>query len=289
MIRQSHIILLITIFLFSCGEKKINSDFEQWNSRMIDHQSEEIKKSFSLLVKKIKDEQEFELTRIYSTLIDFGMNDSPKNPHLVFFIYEIDHKEFMAHFYVDSIDVISLGHNISDNNYEGYSMLKDLVLNNPNESDKASFIRSFIDPKGFKTIESNYRDWARHMPYIGRWDTINSNQPINIKIYNEKYLPKDHEIVGKLITVGNENEEIFYIIYKVKNSYYLKLINYQGQIKYQRKIYDENFIGLDKDNFSRFYLSDRYVNFENCKKSNDEILVVKKDSIGILDLYDKNK
>jgi hypothetical protein len=289
MIKKQHIFLLITILLFSCGEKKINSDFEQWNSRMIDDQSEEIKKSFSLLEKKIKDGQDFELTGIYSTLIDFEMDDSPKNPHLVFFIYEIDHKEFMAHFYVDSNDVISLGYNISENNYEDYSMLKDLELNNPNESDKASFIRSFIDPKGFKTIESNYRDWARHMPYIGRWDTLNSNQSINIKKYNEKYLPKGHEIIGELITVGNENEEIFYIIYKVKNSYYLKLINYQGQMKYQRKIFDENFIGLNKYKFSRFYLSDRHINFENCKKTNDKILVVKKDSIGIVDLYDKYK
>lgn len=287
MIRQPYIYLLITILLFSCEEKKIKSDFEQWNSRMLDHQSEEIKKTFSLLEKKIKVGQEFGLTGIYSSLIDLEMKDSPKNPHLVAFFYEIDNKELMAHFYVDSTDVISLGYNISKENFEEYSRLKDLIFGNQSIDDNASLSIFFIDPKGFKTIESNYRDWARHMPSISRWDTLNSKEPIHIKKYNEKYIPKNHEIIGKMITVGNENEELFYIIYKVKNSYYFKLTNHIGQIKYQRKIYDENFMGVNKDNFCRFYLSDEYVNFENCKKTKDEILVVKKDSIGLMNLYDK--
>lgn len=287
MIRQSQILLLITILLFACREKKTHSDNEQRNSRIIKEQSGEIKKALDLLERKIKDE--FKITRIYSSLIDFEMDDLPENPHLVCFIYEIDNKELMAQFYVDSIDVISLGLNISDKNYEDYSRLRDMILNNPDESDKESFMRTFIDPIGFKTIESNYRDWARHMPSIGRWDTINSNQPVNIKIYNEKFIPRRHEIIGKLITVGNKNEEIFYIVYKVKNSYYLKLIDCQGQIKYQRKIYDDNFISSGKDNFSRFYLSDENVNFENCKRINDEVLIVKKDSIGITDMYVKYK
>lgn len=284
--RLSLYFIFILSFLSSCSIDREVVSTEESNERLLANYSDEVKTSFNKLLMIISKEPNIELKGVFSTLIDFSMEDSPGNPHFVYLLYKVDKEELVAGFYTDSVTCLSIGHNISKE-YADFESLKRLILKKPTNKVKKAFVNSLIDPIGYKTIETNYSDWARHMPSIYRSDTLDSRITYSVTKYNERFLPNGYEIIGKVITVGDKNEYLFYIVFKFKGQYYMSLCDSFGKLKFQRKLYDTNYMKQNQNNFCRFYLSEMHINFENCKQISDKIEIIKKDSIGIIDFYDK--
>ena len=142
-----------------------------------------------------------------------------------------------------------------------------------------------------ETIKESFFNWAQHMPSVDDFDTIYSNKKIQVEHYNITYIPNGLNLVGKIMTVGNEKMDKmnYFIIYlkeeeKLKK-YYLEIFNINGEMFYKKEIFDFDFLKKDCNNFCKFYRdrdNEKYI-FENYS---DTLLVkrVKLDYKKILEL-----
>ncbi len=254
------------------------------NKSFISNQNEEVIKAYSDFLKHFENESVYKLSGIYATPIDLKTKYSHKNPSLIFFLHEMGKDEFMTQYYVDSNKVICFGHMIEAND-QNFKNVKYQINNSTSQSQDATFIRQFLDPDGLKTIEDDYNEWARHLPFISKKDTISSDGSLITQKYNETYLPKNAEIIGKVLTISDNKENLFFILYNYKvngkSVPYIELYNKAGKRKYRHLLFDSNFTNDKEKKYSRFYLTDRYMHFENYQVIDNIEVSIQNDSIDL--------
>lgn len=288
MIKLAPYFLSILVVFSSCNRSKTESKFEKSNELILAKHSSEVTTSFKKLKLILSKNENIELKKCFSTPFDFSLNETPKIPHLVYFLYNIVDEEYIAGFYVDSVSCVSIGYNISNQN-TNFEFLKKILIKNLKIEEKKKFIRPHLYPNGYKDIEKSFLNWANKMPGYYCKDTLDSRCSKLTTKYNDFFLPKGHEIIGRnmILEEKDKNKYLFFIVFKINDQFVLSLYNNLGKLKFQRKIFDYEFLASNPNGFCRFYEFKSHFYFENCINKHNNVELVKKDSLFTLDLYER--
>ena len=209
---------------------------------------------------------------------------------LVFFFYMQNSEQHLAKYIVNGNTAFSIGNHFDSSDPE-FETAFDFAFLVPNNRKIYEFARH-RDLFNMKDIEKKYTTWARFMPDRLRNDTLSTENAISVQDYNHKFLPKNAQIVGKYASIGDEAEETFFIVYYYKEEDrdipYFEVYNQNNEQTYRKALFDDEFIGKDKHNHSRFYFGEKDFVFENYTVSGGKETVVNQTKIPCMELYENS-